>query len=113
MLTRFREDLRFGARWFAQSPGFTTIAILTLALGIGANTAIFSIANALLFRSLPYQDPDQLVIVTNARAENRRPFSAVRAKLFAEHSRSFSSFAPFVTESFNLTGRGDPQVLTA
>ncbi|HMD48465.1 MAG TPA: ABC transporter permease, partial [Bryobacteraceae bacterium] len=113
MATRILEDLRFGARWFAQSPAFTAIAILTLALGIGANTAIFSIANALLFRPLPYRDPGRLVIVTNAREDNRRPFTAIRARLLAGHSRSFAGLAPFTAESFNLTGRGDPQVLAS
>jgi len=113
MGTRIFDDLRFGARWFAQSPAFTAIAILTLALGIGANTAIFSIANALLFRPLPYRDPARLVIVTSAHEDNRRPFTAARARLLADHGRSFSGFAAFTAESFNLTGRGDPQVLAS
>ena len=113
MFARLIDDVRFGARWFAQSPAFTAIAILTLALGIGANTTIFSIANALLFRPLPYQDSGRLVIVTNAREDNRRPFSAIRARLLRDHSRSFSGFAPFAADSFNLTGRGDPQVLAS
>jgi putative ABC transport system permease protein len=111
MFARLIEDLRFGARWFAQSPGFTVVAILTLALGIGANTAIFSVANALLFRPLPYEDPGRLVIVTNAQGNNRRAFSSIRARLLTEHSDVFSGFAPFASESFNLTGRGDPLVL--
>jgi predicted permease len=97
----------------AKSPGFTAVAILTLALGIGANTAIFSVADALLIRPLPYQDPDRLVIVTNARGPNRRPFSYIRATFLQEHSRSLAGFAPFVTENFNLTGRGDPEQLPA
>jgi putative ABC transport system permease protein len=96
-----------------KNPGFTTVAILTLALGIGANTAIFSVADALLIRALPYPDPDRLVIVTNARGPNRRPFSYIRATFVQEHSRSFAGFAPFVTENFNMTGRGDPEQLPA
>jgi len=107
------QDLRYGVRMLGKSPGFTAIAIVTLALGIGANTAIFSVTNALLIRPLPYQDPDHLVIVTIARGPNRRAFSYSRATFLQEHSRSFSGFAPFATENFNLTGRGDPEQLPA
>jgi putative ABC transport system permease protein len=97
----------------AKSPGFTAVAILTLALGIGANTAIFSVANALLIRPLPYPEADRLVIVTNSRGPNRRAFSLLRATFLREHARSFEGFAPFVAENFNLTGRGDPEQLPA
>ena len=97
----------------AKSPGFTVVAVLTLALGIGANTAIFSVADALLIRPLPYQDPDRLVIVTNAMGPNRRAFSYLRATFLQEHSRSFEGFVPFVAENFNMTGRGDPEQLPA
>ncbi len=107
------QDLRYGARLLGKSPGFTAIAILTLALGIGANTAIFSVADALLIRPLPYPDADRLVIVTNARAEGRRPFSYARATFLQEHGRSFEGFAPYVAENFNLTGRGSPEQLPA
>ena len=112
-MAQLLQDLRYGLRMLAKSPGFTAIAILTLALGIGANTAIFSVANALLIRPLPYPDPDRLVIVTNARGPNRRPFSYARATFLQEHNRSFSGFAPFVAENFNMTGRGDPEQLPA
>ncbi len=107
------EDLRYSARMLSRSPAFTMVAILTLSLGIGANTAIFSVANALLLQPLPYQDPSRLVIVTSARGPNRRPFSYQRAEFLAAHSSSFAGFAPFVTENFNLTGKGDPELLPA
>src|ERR1700722_7126663 len=97
----------------AKTPGFTLTAVLTLGLGIGANTAIFSVANALLLRPLPYKNAGDLVIVTNARGPNRRPFSYLRAKFIEQHGRSFAGFAPFVSENFNMTGRGEPEQLPA
>ncbi len=107
------ENLRYAIRMLAKTPGFTITAMLTLALGIGANTAIFSVANALLLRPLPYQDSDDLVIVTNARGPNRRPFSYFRAEFLEQHSRSFSGFAPFMSDNFNFTGGGEPEQLPA
>src|SRR5579864_1052444 len=112
-MSQLLQDLRYGLRLHGKNPGFTAVAILTLALGIGANTTIFSAVNALLIRPLPYPDPDRLVIVTNARGPNRRPFSYRRARFLEEHARSFAGFAPFVAENFNLTGRGYPEQLPA
>jgi len=113
MSGNWSQDLRYAARMLAKTPGFTLTAIVTLALGIGASTAIFSVANALLLRPLPYRNADDLVIVTNARGPNRRPFSYLRAMFLQRHGNSFAGFAPFVSENFNMTGRGEPEQLPA
>src|SRR5579864_6662482 len=73
MWERFLQDLRFGARALAKAPGFTTVAVLTLALGLGINAAIFSAVGAVMLRALPYPEPDRLISLWE---ENTRPLSA-------------------------------------
>ena len=110
------RNLRYAGRMLSKSPGFALVAIVTLALGIGANTAIFSVANALLLRPLPYAHPERLVLVYAAKPDAPRaiqPFSFPRATFVSEKSRAFSGFAPFTNENFNLTGLGDPEQLSA
>ena len=105
-------DLRYALRMLAKNPGFTAVAVGTLALGIGANTAIFTVANTLLLRPLPYAQPDRLVLIAAAQINQRsRPgvFSFPRFTMMREHARSFSGIAAFTNEIFNLTGRGDPE----
>ncbi len=99
-----------------KNPGFAFVAVITLALGIGANTAIFSVANALLLRPLPYAQPDRLVLVYAAKANAPgaiQPFSYPRSTFIGDKSRAFSGFAAFTNENFNLTGAGDPEQLSA
>ncbi|MGH9864577.1 MAG: ABC transporter permease, partial [Candidatus Acidiferrales bacterium] len=106
------QDLRYAARLLAKSPGFAAVAILTLALGIGANTAIFTVADALLLKPLPYSDPQHLVLVYATRDADRTavgPFSHPRFELLRQRVRSLSSFAVFTFDRFNLTGRGEPR----
>ncbi len=115
-LTAIWQDVRFGSRMMIRNPGFSIAAIITLALGIGGNTAIFTIFNAVLLRPLPYSDPQKLVTLAVARAdemENVNPFSLVRFEMLRDSSHSFSGVAAYCVEFFNLTGRGEPMQVHA
>ena len=96
-----------------KSPGFAVVAILTLPLGIGANRAIFTIANGLLLRPLPYADPGRLALLFADRRGQLQGFSYLRYSLLRDQTRSFSSVAAFASDTFNLTGRGDPEQLSS
>jgi putative ABC transport system permease protein len=106
------KQIRYALRIFAKTPGFTAIAIFTLALGIGANTAIFTVANALLLRSLPYRDPDGLVRISTQR-DQEGYLSLPFLTILSGHNRSYSAIAAYQGESFNLSGRGDPDRIVA
>ncbi len=100
------KDLRFGLRSLGKSPGFTAVTILTLALGIGANTAVFSIVNAVVLRPLPYQAPDRLVKIWP-----EKPNVSTSKADFVELKRAATSFDDLGAYSgwgFTLTGSGDP-----
>jgi len=94
-LETFWRDLRYGARMLRKSPGFVIVAVLTLALGIGANTAIFSVVKAVLLNSLPYREPDRLVTLAAGDAETRSPtkVSYGEAEDWKTRSRSFQQIA--------------------
>ena len=105
------KDLLYGMRSLLRHPGFTAVAVLTLALGIGANSAIFSIVNAVLLRPLPFKDPDRLVVVWERRANSARanlPLSGHEYAAFKERTTSFEALTLIQSNGFNLTGRGDP-----
>jgi putative ABC transport system permease protein len=108
----FVKDIRYGFRSLLKRPGFTFIAVLTLALGIGANSAIFSIVNAVLLRPLPYQDADRLAIITRLDPQRTTPStsdSIPKFKVLREQTQSFESLAAVADDSFNLTGRDAPE----
>lgn len=102
-----------------KSPGFALAATLTLALGIGSNTAIFTVANTLLLRPLPYTDPSRLALLFADRRGQLEGFSYLRYSLLRVQTRSLSGVAVFASDTFNLTsrgnltGRGDPEQLSA
>ena len=110
MLGGLWQDLHFGARMLAKKPGFTLIAVLTLALGIGANTAIFSAINPILFESLPYPHADRLVMIVetgSTGARNAGTFGMYRGIL--ERNHSFDAIAVFKPWQPTLTGADEPE----
>jgi putative ABC transport system permease protein len=105
-------DVRFGARMLRKNPGFTAVAVLTLALGIGANSAIFSVINSVLLRPLPYGDPARLVMVWEKNSQSPNPHNTVSPPDFLDWRSQegvFAGMAAIYDERDNLTGNGDPQ----
>jgi putative ABC transport system permease protein len=111
------KDIRYGLRGLLKRPGFTAIALVALALGIGANTAIFSLVNAVILRPLPFPEPDQLVwVYGNIRnGGNRASVSPLDFLDYRNQNKTFEQFAASGTTplSVNLTGNGDPERLMA
>jgi putative ABC transport system permease protein len=105
------QDLRYGFRMLLKSPGFTFVAVLALALGIGANSAIFSVVNAVLLRPLPFKEPSRLVILWE---KNETQDSSVAYPNFLDWrdaSKAFEQMTAYRRDSFNLTGAGEPERL--
>ena len=108
----FLQDVRFGARMLVKKPGFTLISVLTLALGIGANTAIFSVVNTVLLRPLPYKDAEQLVAVWEVQTKvNQTMFSPAEFLDYQTQNQSFSEMTAHRLMYFTLTGQGEPEQL--
>jgi predicted permease len=106
------QDLKYGLRMLAKHPGFTAVAVGTLALGIGANTAIFSVVNGVLLNPLPYSQPDRLVALYSRTAQFAH--SSISYPNFLDWVRdnhSFSALAAYRSDDFNLTGMGEPERL--
>ncbi len=111
------QDLRYGARTMLRSPGFTVTAVLALALGIGANTAIFSVVNAVLLRPLPYDQPDRLVQVWHTPPQKSFPgmptFAVSPANFldWREQNHSFEGMSAYGFGRYTLTGSGHPEAI--
>jgi predicted permease len=104
------QDVRFGLRMLRKSPGFTWVAVLTLGLGIGANTAIFSVVNAVLLRPLPYPDAKRLAIIWSSWGkESRGPASGPELVYFRQRNRAFEEVAGIWVTSGAITGNAEPE----
>jgi putative ABC transport system permease protein len=113
-LETFLQDGRFALRMLRKNPGFTAIAVLTLALGIGANTAIFSVVYAVLLKPLPYPDSGQLVSVFDAKLSEgipRNGFSYNNFNELHDQNQAFSELAGVQNHDLTLTGRGEPAIV--
>ncbi len=103
-------DLRFGLRVLRKNPGFTAVAVLTLALGIGANTAIFSVVNSVVLAPLPYPEPDRLVTLWfRANQLGRFPMTQGHFAFLREEKQSFENLAAYTPAFFTLTGEGEAE----
>jgi predicted permease len=111
------QDARYGLRMLRKNPGFTAVAILTLALGIGASTAVFSVVNAVLIKPLPYPHSEQIVFPWAIAPPGLNlgydeiPWGRVQFLEFSRQTKTIQHFAAFQSSSFNLTGAGDPALL--
>jgi putative ABC transport system permease protein len=113
-MSKLFQDLRYGARILLKQPGFTLVAVVTLALGIGANTAIFSLVNSILLRPLPFREPDRVVRLVQASPKlglNSWGVSQADFAAYREQNHSLESIALFNSNAINLTGQGEPERL--
>jgi putative ABC transport system permease protein len=114
LLADLFQDLRYAARILKKNPGFTAVAVVALALGIGANTAIFSVVNTVLLRPLPYKDQEQLVMVWEDATRHGYPRDTPAAANYVDwrdQNNVFSGMAAIADMNFNLTNAGDPERL--
>ncbi len=114
MISDIGQDIRYGLRILGKNPVFTAIAVIALALGIGANSAIFSVVNAILLRPLPYNNPEQLVMIWDEAAHLGFPKDTPSPANFLDWRRQvtvFEGIAAFAERSYNLTGVGEPERL--
>src|ERR671913_442233 len=112
----FLHELRYDIRSLLKHPAFTAIAIITLALGIGANTAVFSVVNAVLLRPLPYNDPARLVTIWEESPQRdmyEMPVSLANLRDWVDQNSTFEQIAAYSFTELNLTGNGEPARLLA
>ena len=105
------KDIRFALRMMRRSPGFSLVVLLTLAIGIGANTVMFSVVNTLLLKSLPYADPQRLMFVQTADAAGRRSMATSPPDFYTyrEKNRTLNHLDAFYSRPYNLTGGREPE----
>ncbi len=116
MFETFLQDVRYAARMLSKSPGFTAVAVLTLALGVGANTAIFSVVEAVLLRALPYRHAERIVVMWEHNRTENQPHNTVGPANFLDwrdQARSFDEMAVLSDRRANLTGEGAPEEVPA
>ena len=114
LLDTLAQDVRLGLRMMRRSPGFTAVALAVLALGIGANSVMFSLVNTLLLRPLPYPDADRLLRVQTVDADLRDSATAVPDfHEYRARNHSFEGLASYYTRAFDVTGRADPERIRA
>jgi predicted permease len=112
MLGDLWQDVRYGLRMLLKTPGFTAVAVIALALGIGANSAIFSVVNTILLKPLPYKDPDRLVMVWEDDTKHGYPRDTPAVANYIDwrdQNQVFEGMAAMADQSFNLTGVGEPE----
>src|SRR5579863_1833614 len=108
------EDIRYGLRMLRKAPGFALVVVLTLALGIGANTALFSVVNGVLLHPLPYPEPDQLVRLHESKPSfETGSISYPNFRDWQKENQTFSAMAISRDNSFALTGSGEAEQLSA
>ena len=115
MFSQINQDVRFSVRALLKNPGFFIVAVLTLALGIGANTAVFSVVNTVLLRPLPYENPEQLAVIwTNFGPDLPQNWvSGPELSDMREFTTSFEDIGATVFTTLSVTGDGDPEVVGA
>ena len=114
VMSSIAQDIRYALRWFARSPGFTAVAVLTLALGIGANTAMFAVVNAVLLKPLPFANADRLMLVhllmpMREGGQAEMVWSYPKYKTLTDLQQVFDDTALFTGQAFSLSGDGDPE----
>ena len=106
------QDIRYALKMLVKNPGFTAVAVLTLALGIGANTAIFSVVNAVLLHQLPFRQPDQLLWIWSVRTDRDKAFFSIPDFLdYRDRNQTLEQISAMAYWGANLTGAGDPERL--